>query len=175
MLYLSTFLLYNNSMTSVQSEKERIARLEQYINKVEQAQQVMLEAIQRGDFEAFSEEDVRFHLSHDPDMIAEAGLYVAKFRRNYEYAKLDTKLIAAEIWKEANQNKEMLGLSNAKDRDAYVTTQPRYQEATRQEIEWKYRLEQMEVIYDRYENLFCGSRKIASLLTESKFNYDSGV
>lgn len=153
-----------------ESEQKRIERLQKYINKVEEAQQVMLQAIQRGDFEAFSEEDVRFHLSHDPDMIAEAGLFLAKLQRSYEYAKLDTSTILAELWKVCNEEKENLGLSNAKDRESWVKTQPKYIKAQRQEIEWRYHLDRMKVIYDRYENLFTGSRKIANLIEKDVNN-----
>lgn len=147
-----------------QSEQKRIERLQKYVSKVEEAQQVMLQAIQRGDFEAFSEEDIRFHLSHDPDMIAEAGLFLAKLQRSYEYAKLDTSTILAELWKLCNEEKESLGLTNAKDRESWVKTQPKYIKAQRQEIEWKYHLNRMQIIYDRYVNLFAGSRKLANML-----------
>lgn len=147
-----------------QSEQKRIERLQKYVSKVEEAQQVMLQAIQRGDFEAFSEEDIRFHLSHDPDMIAEAGLFLAKLQRSYEYAKLDTATILAELWKLCNEEKESLGLTNAKDRESWVKTQPKYIKAQRQEIEWKYHLNRMQIIYDRYVNLFAGSRKLANML-----------
>lgn len=153
-----------------QSEQKRIERLQKYVSKVEEAQQVMLQAIQRGDFEAFSEEDIRFHLSHDPDMIAEAGLFLAKLQRSYEYAKLDTATILAELWKLCNEEKESLGLTNAKDRESWVKTQPKYIKAQRQEIEWKYHLQRMQVIYDRYENLFTGSRKIANLIEKDVNN-----
>ena len=156
--------------TKVQSLEQRIDRLQKYVDKVETAQKVMIEAVQRGDFEAFSEEDVRFHLSHDPNMIAEAGLFLAKIQRSYEYAKLDTQTIIAEIWNECNRRKDELGLTNAKDRENWVKTQPRYIEAQRQELEWKYNVQRMSVIYDRYENLFVGSRKIASLIEKDTQN-----
>lgn len=147
-----------------ESEQKRIERLQKYVAKVEESQKVMLQAIQRGDFEAFSEEDVRFHLSHDPDMIAEAGLFLAKLQRSYEYAKLDTATILAELWKICNSEKESLGLSSAKDRESWVKTQPKYIKAQRQEIEWRYHLNRMQIIYDRYVNLFAGSRKLANML-----------
>ena len=151
-------------VTKVEGVAERLARLEKYIEKVENAQQVMVEAAQKGEFEAFSEEDVRFHLSHDPNMIAEAGLFLAKIQRAYEYAKLDTQTITAEIWRECNERKDDLGLTNAKDREYWVKTQPRYIEAQKQELEWKYNVQRMQVIYDRYTNLFAGSRKLANML-----------
>lgn len=161
----------NNIESSLtESEQKRIERLQKYVAKVEESQKVMLQAIQRGDFEAFSEEDVRFHLSHDPDMIAEAGLFLAKLQRSYEYAKLDTATILAELWKICNEEKESLGLSSAKDRESWVKTQPKYIKAQRQEIEWRYHLERMKVIYDRYENLFTGSRKIANLIEKDNEN-----
>ena len=153
-----------------ESEQKRIERLQKYVAKVEESQKVMLQAIQRGDFEAFSEEDVRFHLSHDPDMIAEAGLFLAKLQRSYEYAKLDTATILAELWKICNSEKESLGLSSAKDRESWVKTQPKYIKAQRQEIEWRYHLDRMKIIYDRYENLFTGSRKIANLIEKDNEN-----
>lgn len=156
--------------TEIEDVEARLARLQSYVNKVEESQKVMIRAIQKGEFEAFSEEDVRFHLSHDPNMIAEAGLFLAKIQRSYEYAKVDTQTILAEIWNECNQKKDILGLTNAKDRESWVKTQPRYIEAIRQEIEWKYNLQRMQVIYDRYENLFVGSRKIASLIEKDNEN-----
>lgn len=176
-LSIATNLKNSNNIESplTESEQKRIDRLQKYVAKVEESQKVMLQAIQRGDFEAFSEEDVRFHLSHDPDMIAEAGLFLAKLQRSYEYAKLDTATILAELWKICNEEKESLGLSSAKDRESWVKTQPKYIKAQRQEIEWRYHLERMKVIYDRYENLFTGSRKIANLIEkDNENNYRRG-
>ena len=91
-------------------------------------------------------------------------------QRAYDYAKLDSQTITAELWKKCNQHKDDLGLTNAKDRESYVKTQPEYIKAQQQEAEWKYRLSQMQVIYDRYENLFVGSRKIASLIEKDNTN-----
>ena len=51
-----------------------------------------------------------------------------------------------------------------------MKTQPRYVEAQKQEIEWKYNLNRMQVIYDRYENMFTGVRKIANLLEKDNEN-----
>ena len=171
-LSIAANLKNSNNIESplTESEQKRIERLQKYVAKVEESQKVMLQAIQRGDFEAFSEEDVRFHLSHDPDMIAEAGLFLAKLQRSYEYAKLDTATILAELWKICNEEKESLGLSSAKDRESWVKTQPKYIKAQRQEIEWRYHLDRMKVIYDRYENLFAGSRKIANLIEKDNEN-----
>lgn len=153
-----------------QNEEQRIARLEKYVERVETAQAEMMRAINAGEMEGFSEEDIRFHLSHDPDMIAEAGLFLAKIRRAYEYAKNDTKTIRAEVRRKCNQRKEELGLSSASDRDDYVQVDPSYQKAIKAEMEWKYRVDQMQVIYDRYENLFVGSRKIAGLIEKDNEN-----
>lgn len=157
-------------LSDVEESSIRINRLQKYVEQVEKAQAVMLEQVQKGAFEAFSEEEVRFHLSHDPNMISDAGLFLAEMQRNYEYAKLDTQTIAAEIWKECNERKDELGLANAKDRDSWVKTQPRYIDAEKQEIEWKYNVQRMSVIYDRYENLFTGSRKIANLIEKDNEN-----
>ena len=157
----------------VQGYDQRLERLTRYIEKVEQAEAEMVKAIQDGKFESFSEEDIKSHLTHDPDMIAAAGLFLAKIRRAYEYAKNDTKTIRAKLRKDCNQKKEILGLSSASDRDDYVQTNPEYQKAIKQEMEWKYRVEQMEVVYQRYQDLFTGSRKIASMLTKEM--YDHGI
>lgn len=156
--------------TLTQDEQQRIARLEKYVNKVEEAQAEMMRAINSGEMEGFSEEDVRFYLSHTPNMIAEAGLFLAKMQRAYEYSKVDTKVILAKIWKKCNQHKDDLGLSNAKDREAFVQTDPEYIKAQQQEIEWKYRVNQMQVIYDRYENLFISTRKLCSLIEKDTQN-----
>lgn len=156
--------------TLTQSEEQRLARLQKYIDKVEEAQAEMIRVINSGQLEAFSEEDVRVHLSHDPNMLAEAGLFLAKMQRAYDYAKLDVDTITAELWRKCNQHKESLGLTNAKDRESFVKTQPEYLKAQQQLLEWKYRLAQMQVIYDRYENLFLGTRKIASLIEKDNIN-----
>lgn len=160
--------VHKESLT--QKDAQRIERLQKYVSRVEEAQKVMLKAINEGKFEAFSEEDIRFHLSHDPDMIAEAGLFLAKIQRAYEYAKTDSQIIMAELWRQCNDKKDALGLSSAKDRDSWVKTQPKYIEAVHQELEWKYRFNQMQVIYDRYENLYVGSRKLASLIEKDNQN-----
>lgn len=161
--------------TLTQPEEQRLARLEKYVAKVEEAQNEMIRAINSGELEGFSEEQVRFHLSHNPNMIAEAGLFLAKLQRAYDYAKLDVETITAELWRKCNQRKDDLGLANAKDRESFVKTQPEYIKAQQQLLEWKYRLSQMQIIYDRYENLFVGTRKIASMLMQDKTNYDQGI
>ena len=38
------------------------------------------------------------------------------------------------------------------------------------EIEWKYRVSQMKVIYNRYENLFTSARKLANLIEKDNEN-----
>lgn len=158
-----------------QPEEQRMARLQKYVDKVEEAQAEMVRAINSGEMEGFTEEQVRFHLSHNPNMLAEAGLFLAKMQRDYDYAKLDVDTITAELWRKCNLHKEDLGLANAKDRESYVKTQPEYIKAQQQLLEWKYRLAQMQIIYDRYENLFIGTRKIASMLMQDKANYDQGI
>lgn len=155
----------------VQTYDQRLERLTKYVERVEKAEAEMVKAIQDGKFESFSEEDIKSHLTHDPDMIAAAGLFLAKVRRAKEYATNDTKTIRAKIRKEANQKKEILGLTSASDRDDYVQTHPDYQKALKQELEWRYRVEQMEVVLERYENLFTGSRKIASMLTKEMYEH----
>lgn len=158
-----------------QDEEKRIARLQKYVTKVEEAQEEMMRAINSGEMEGYSEEEVRFYLSHTPNMIAEAGLFLAKMQRAYEYSKVDTKVILAKIWKKCNQHKDQLGLTNAKDREAYVQTDPEYIKAQQQEIEWKYRLNQMQVIYDRYEDMYISCRKLASMIPTLNKAQDSYV
>ena len=121
--------------TLTQPEEQRIARLKKYVAKVEEAQNEMIRAINSGELEGFTEEQVRFHLSHNPNMLAEAGLFLAKMQRAYDYAKLDVETITAELWRKCNL-----------------------------------RLAQMQVIYDRYENLFVGTRKIANLIEKDNIN-----
>lgn len=154
----------------VQPEDKRIARLQEYITQIEQAMARMIKSINEGDTTGFSEEEVRFYLSSVPNMIAESGLLLAKMNRDYSYAKIDTKIITAEVWKKCNQHKDALKLSNAKDREAYVQTQPELIKAQQAEAEWKYRLDQMQIIYDRYENMFISVRKIASLIEKDNIN-----
>ena len=97
-------------------EDQKIDKLERYVERVEEAQSKMLQAMKNGDFEAFSEEEIRFHLSHDPDMIAEAGLFLAKMEREYELAKTETQIELAKLWDKCNRLKHTLDLTNAKDR-----------------------------------------------------------
>ena len=153
-----------------QSEEQRIARLQKYIDQVEEAYAEMTRVINSGEMEGFTETEVKFHLSHDPNMLAAAGLLLAKLQRAYDYAKLDVDTIIAELWRKCNQKKEDLGLTNAKDRESFVKTQPEYIKAQQQLLEWKYRLAQMQVVYNRYENLFVGTRKIANLIEKDQSN-----
>lgn len=159
--------------TLTQDEEQRIARLEKYIAKAEESLDSLTKSLQNGAFEAFSEEQIRFHLTHDPDLIADCGLLMAKFKRAVLYAELDTKTIKADLWRKCNNRKESLGLSNAKDREAFVQTDPQYHRAYQQEIEWKYQLDRMQMIYDRYNNLYISVRKLASILTKEM--YDHGI
>lgn len=153
-----------------QPEEQRVARLQKYVDQAEQAMAKMITSINNGEMEGFSEEEIRFYLSNTPNMIASCGLFLAKMERAYEYAKIDSKIISAEVWKKCNQHKDDLGLANAKDREAYVQTQPEYIKAQQTEIEWKYRVKQMQVVYDRYENLFTSSRKLANLVEKDQTN-----
>ena len=157
-------------MEITQDIKQRIERLEKYVAKVEEAQAEMTRAINAGEMEAFSEDEVRFHLSHDPNAIAEAGLFLAKIRRAYEYAKNDTKTIRAKVRHDCTIRKDELGLSSATDRDDYVQINPDYQKAIKQEIEWRYNVDRMDVVYNRYENLFAGTRKLANLIEKDNQN-----
>ena len=158
-----------------QPEEKRLARLQEYADQMEDAMARMNKSISEGDMTGFSEEEVRFYLSTPPTLIAQSGLLLAKMTRDYNYARLDTKIINAELWKKCNQLKDSLGLSSAKDREAYVQTQPEYIKAQQAEAEWKYQLDQMQVIYDRYEDMYISCRKLASMITQDKSNYDHGI
>lgn len=151
----------------IQSPEQRMARLEKYVAKVEEALKQIQEDYQSGKNNPLSEDEIKYHLATDPVMIAEVGIELAHFRRAYSYAQIDTKLIYASIWREINSKKDELKLSNAKDREAYVLSQPEYVKALRQEIEWKYNLDRMTVIYERYTNTFISSRKLAGLAIEN--------
>lgn len=150
--------------TLTQDEEKRLARLQKYADQVEIAYQKMVQSISSGEMEGFSEEEVRFYLSNTPNTIAESALFLAKIQRAYSYSKIDAKVVAAEVWKKCNRMKDELGLSSAKDREAFVQTQPEWIKAQQQEAEWKYRLDQMQAIYQRYCDLFISARKLASLL-----------
>lgn len=155
----------------VQPEEKRIARLNEYITQIEEAMSRIVKSINEGDKGGYSEEEIRFYLSTLPDMIAQAGLLLAKINRDYYYAKIDVKIITSEVWKKCNRLKEGLGLSNAKDREAFVQTQPEIIKAQQSEVEWKYRLDQMQIIYDRYNNMFVSARKLASMLSKEMFDH----
>lgn len=149
---------------------DKFKKLQIYIQTVEDAVNIIIQKSARGDFSPKSEEEIRYLLSHTPDMISEAGLILAEFHHEYEKAKFDTKLTQAEVWRRINEKRDILNLTNAKDREAYVLAQPEYQEAVRRENEWKYRQEQMSVVYDRYCNLFVGTRKLANLMENDNQN-----
>ena len=153
-----------------ESDEKRIARLEKYAAKVEEAQVEMVRAINSGELEALNEEQIRFQLSWTPNAIAECGLLLAKIHRAYGYAKNDTKTVRAEIRSEATRRKVELGLSSASDRDDYVQTNPAYQQAVKQELEWECWERRMQVIYDRYQDLFVAARKLATLVEKDNQN-----
>lgn len=152
------------------NEDEKIKRLQRYVSKVEQIQAQMVESIKKGEFEPFTEEQIRSHLSHAPDMIAEAGLFLAQIERAYDGTKTQTQIALAELWNKCNKLKSTLDLTNAKDRESWVKIQPEYKAAMDLEIEWKYRVSQMRVIYNRYENLFTSARKLANLIEKDNEN-----
>lgn len=151
-------------------EEKRLARLQKYVDQVEEAMNRMIKSINEGDLTGFSENEVRFYLSTVPTLIAQTGLFLAKMTRDASYARLDTKIIAAELWKKCNRQKEELGLSSAKDRESFVQTQPEYIKAQRAEVEWKYNLDLAQVIYTRYESLWISCRKIANLIEHDTQN-----
>lgn len=160
----------NEQKALTQTYEARLERLKKYVAKIEEVMKEMERQVAEGDFEAYTENEIRIQLTHIPDMIADAGVLLSKIQRAYEYAKLDTSVIKAEIWKDTNSEKDNLGLTNAKDREAYVTVQPRYLEAKRQELEWKYNLDLANVIRERYENIFASCRKLANLIEKDQQN-----
>lgn len=158
--------------TATKPIDQEIGRLQQYIAKVEEAQKIMRQQMKDGSFEAFTEEQIRFHLSRDPDAIAESGLFLAKLERAYEYAKTNTQIVLAQLWDRCNKMRNTLDLTNAKDRESWVKIQPEYKKVVLEEAEWKYRVAQMKVIYNRYENLFTGTRKLANMIeADTQNNY----
>lgn len=151
----------------------KFQKLQTYIQTVEQAVQTIIQKSARGDFSPRSVEEIEYLLANAPDMKAQAGLMLADFHHEYEKAKFETKLTQADLWRQINEKREVLNLTNAKDREAYVLSQSKYQDAVRRENEWKYRCEQMQAVCTRYEDLHLGVRKLASML--SKEQYDYGV
>lgn len=103
-------------------------------------------------------------------MIAEAGLFLAQIERAYDGTKTQTQITLAELWNKCNKLKNTLDLTNAKDRESWVKIQPEYKSAMDLEIKWKYRVSQMRVIYNRYENLFTSARKLANLIEKDNEN-----
>ena len=169
--------------SEIQTPEERLARLERYVAKVDARMKEIEQEVKSGNINPLSEIEIQNQLSRLPELIASTGLELAHFRRAFNYAELDDDVICARLWNEANQKKEELGLSNAKDRDAYIKKQKEYIETKRHCIEWKYNLERMTIIYERYQNLFVAVRKLASLAQENykaqddyvKYNREVGM
>ena len=157
--------------TLTQPEEQRLARLQEYVSQIEQAMARITKSVREGDTTGYSEEEIRFYLSTTPDLIAESSLLLAKLVRDASYADIDLKIITAETWKKCNRHKDELGLSNAKDREAYVQTQPEIIKAQQTKVEWKYRLDQMQVIVDRYNNMYMAVRKLASMTSKEMFDH----
>ena len=147
-----------------QAYEKRLARLEKYVAKVDSVMQEMEQQIVDGTFEAFSEEQIRIQLTVLPNMIADAGILLAKIQRAYSYAKNDTKSIWSQFWVDCNKRKEQLGLSSAEDRKSWVEIQPDVRQARNQESEWQYNVARAQTIFDRYNNLFTSCRKLANLI-----------
>ena len=150
----------------LQTSQERMERLEKYVAKVEEAIKDLEQSIARGDMESLNEEEIQFYLSHSPDMICSAGIFLAKIQRALSYAEQDCKIVWARIWTETNKKKESLGLSNAKDREAYVQTNEEYIKAQRSVYEWKYNCTRAQLIYERYDSIFVACRKLAGMLPQ---------
>lgn len=158
----------------LQTTQKRLERLDKYVAKIDEAVQALEMSAARGDMESLNEEEIRYYLSTLPQLIADSALFLAKTDRALSYAKLDLKVIQAQIWKEINARKEDLGLSNAKDREAYVVSQPKYIEAQRQVFEWEYNRARAEVVFNRYSDLFIGVRKLCGILPQyenAQLNY----
>lgn len=147
-----------------QAYEKRLARLERYVAKVDSVMKDLETQVAEGTFEAFSEEQIRVQLTCLPNLIADAGILLAKIQRAYSYAKNDTKSIWSQYWVDCNKRKESLGLSSAEDRKSWVEIQPDVRQARNQESEWQYNVARAQVIYDRYVNLFASCRKLANLI-----------
>jgi len=158
----------------LQTSEQRMERLERYVAKVEAAIKDLEQSVARGDMESLNEEEIQFYLSHCPDMTCDAGMFLAKIQRALSYAEQDCKIVWAKVWTETNKKKDILGLSNAKDREAYVQTNEEYIKAQRSVYEWKYNCTRAQLIFDRYESIFIACRKLASMLpqyNEAQNNY----
>lgn len=150
----------------LQTDQQRLERLERYVAKIDQSVKELEQSASQGDLETLNEDEIRYYLSALPQLIADSGLLLAKTQRAVSYATLDAKVINAELWKEANEQKDELNLTNAKDREAYVVSNPKYIKAQQQVFEWKYQCDRAQIVFERYESLFIGVRKLCSLLPQ---------
>ena len=149
------------------SLKARVEKLDRYSAKVEESYKEIESQSKGDDFRYYSEDDIRWHLQHDPNMVAESGLMLADIQKAYDNARIDTKVILAEVWNQCNKNREALGLTSAEDRKNWVQANGRYVVALRQEVQWKYQLARMQIIYDKYQDIFTGIRKLATIIQTS--------
>ena len=154
-----------------QEEKERIERLEKYIIKVDESLGRIAEELKEyGQVSYMSEQDIQRELSALPDLIADANLLLSKIQRAYDYAKDDSKRQIAKLWGECTKRKDILGLNNQKEQEAWVIQNEEYVRVIRIEIEWKYQVQRAKSIVDRYENKFAAARKLANLIEKDQTN-----
>lgn len=161
-------------MGLVQADQERLARLEKYVTKVEEAIKDLEASVANGQMESLNEAEISFYLTNLPDIICDAGILYAKIQRGYDYAKFDTKIIASEIRDETVRKKDLLGLSNTKDQEAYIIRQQRFIDAQHSEYEWGFNCKRAQLVYERYNNMFIAVRKLVTLLPtyyEAQNNY----
>ena len=97
-------------------------------------------------------------------MIANTALLLADFQFAHSNAVLNVKIVKASFWKDCNTKREVLGLTNAKDREAYIQSIPQVIEAQKEEIHYGYLVNQLQVIVEKYENIYISARKLANLL-----------
>lgn len=154
-----------------QEEKERIERLEKYIVKVDESLGKIAEELKEyGQVSYMSEQDIQRELSTLPDLIADANLLLSKIQRAYDYAKDDSKRQIAKLWGQYTKRKDILGLNNQKEQEAWVVQNEEYMRVVRIEIEWKYQVQRAKSIVDRYENKFASARKLANLIEKDQSN-----
>lgn len=104
------------------------------------------------------------------DLIADANLLLSKIQRAYDYAKDDSKRQIAKLWGQCTKRKDILGLNNQKEQEAWVIQNEEYVRVVRIEIEWKYQVQRAKSIVDRYENKFASARKLANLIEKDQSN-----
>ena len=154
----------------IETDEKLMSRLKSAEDKATQMEYEMRKDQNTGEMAFIGADHIGAYLSVTPDLIAEFSLYEANVERDYSYAKNDTSTIKSVLWIECNQRRDELKLTNAEDRKSWVQIQPKYQAAVKREMEWKYILQRVQTILDRYNNIFMAYRKIANMVELDQSN-----